>query len=113
MIQNESLRDVNLLRADIRGADGVKNLEQYRGCLIGGAAGDALGYAVEFPGTDAVVKKYGKSGSKNCELHNGIAPVSSVTQMTLFTANGLLLGTTRGMTRGIMGPISGLHRCVL
>ncbi len=104
MIQNESLRDVNLLRADIRGADGVKNLEQYRGCLIGGAAGDALGYAVEFPGTDAVVKKYGKSGSKNCELHNGIAPVSSVTQMTLFTANGLLLGTTRGMTRGIMGP---------
>lgn len=104
MTQNESLRDVNLLRADIRGADGVKNLEQYRGCLIGGAAGDALGYAVEFPGTDAVVKKYGKSGSKNCELHNGIAPVSSVTQMTLFTANGLLLGTTRGMTRGIMGP---------
>ena len=85
MIQNESLRDVNLLRADIRGADGVKNLEQYRGCLIGGAAGDALGYAVEFPGTDAVVEKiWGKVAAKNCELHNGIAPVSSVTQMTPF-----------------------------
>lgn len=27
--------------------------------------------------------------------------------MTLFTANGLLLGTTRGMTRGIMGPYAG------
>ena len=82
----------------------MKNLEQYRGCLIGGAAGDALGYAVEFPGTDAAVKKYGKNGITNCKLHNGIAPISSVTQMMLFTANGLLLGTTRGMTRGIMGP---------
>ncbi len=82
----------------------MKNLEQYRGGLIGGAAGDALGYAVEFPGTDAAVKKYGKNGITNCKLHNGIAPISSVTQMMLFTANGLLLGTTRGMTRGIMGP---------
>lgn len=42
----------------------MKNLEQYRGCLIGGAAGDALGYAVEFPGTDAVVKNMGKVAAK-------------------------------------------------
>ena len=26
----------------------MKNIDKYRGCLIGGAAGDALGYAVEF-----------------------------------------------------------------
>ena len=26
----------------------MKNLDKYRGCLIGGAAGDALGYAIEF-----------------------------------------------------------------
>lgn len=26
----------------------MKNLDKYRGCLIGGAVGDALGYAVEF-----------------------------------------------------------------
>ncbi len=26
----------------------MKNLDKYKGCLIGGAAGDALGYAVEF-----------------------------------------------------------------
>ena len=25
-----------------------KNLDKFRGCLIGGAAGDALGYAIEF-----------------------------------------------------------------
>ena len=26
----------------------MKDLDKYRGCLIGGAVGDALGYAVEF-----------------------------------------------------------------
>ena len=26
----------------------MKDLDRYRGCLIGGAVGDALGYAVEF-----------------------------------------------------------------
>jgi hypothetical protein len=25
-----------------------KNLDKFRGCLIGGAAGDALGYTIEF-----------------------------------------------------------------
>ena len=26
----------------------MRNIDRFRGCLIGGAAGDALGYAVEF-----------------------------------------------------------------
>ena len=38
------------------------------------------------------------------DLVNVVAEISDDTQMTLFTANGLLLGTTREMTRGIMGP---------
>lgn len=54
----------------------MKNLEQYRGGLIGGAAGDALGYAVEFPGTDAAVKKYGKNGITNCTMVSLLFPVS-------------------------------------
>ena len=40
----------------------MKNLDKYRGCLIGGAAGDALGYAVEILDEDAIFKKYGKKG---------------------------------------------------
>ena len=82
----------------------MKHLDQYRGCLVGGAAGDALGYAVEFLDADAIAKKYGKNGIMKYELLSGTAHISDATQMTLFTANGLLLGTTRGMTRGIMGP---------
>ena len=81
----------------------MKNLDKYRGCLIGGAAGDALGYAIEFSDEEDIFKKYGDTGITEYELADDVAEISDDTQMTLFTANGLLLGTTRGMTRGIMG----------
>lgn len=82
-------------------------LDKYRGCLIGGAVGDALGYPIEFLSESGIAKAYGKSGITEYDLTDGVAQISDDTQMTLFTANGLLLGTTRGMTRGIMGPYSG------
>ena len=81
----------------------MKNINKYRGCLIGGAVGDALGYAVEFCTDEQIFRKYGESGITEYDLVDGIAQISDDTQMTMFTANGLLLGTTRGMTRGIMG----------
>ncbi len=37
----------------------MKNLDKYRGCLIGGAAGDALGYSVEFISKDDIFRKCG------------------------------------------------------
>lgn len=83
----------------------MKDLDKYRGCLVGGAAGDALGYAVEFWDEEHIFSRYGERGITEYELDaKGVARFSDDTQMTLFTANGLLLGTTRGMTRGIMGP---------
>lgn len=81
----------------------MKNIDKYRGCLIGGAAGDALGYAVEFLDEMSIYKRYGKNGITDYDLVAGVAQISDDTQMALFTANGLLLGTTRAMTRGIMG----------
>lgn len=81
----------------------MRDLNKFKGCLIGGAVGDALGYAVEFLSASDIFKKYGENGITEYELHNGIAEISDDTQMTLFTATGLLVGTTRGMTRGIMG----------
>lgn len=74
----------------------MKNIDKYRGCLIGGAAGDALGYAVEFLDDAAIFSKYGENGITEYSLVNGVAEISDDTQMTLFTANALLLGTTRG-----------------
>lgn len=81
----------------------MKDIDKYRGCLIGGAAGDALGYAIEFYDEECIFRKYGERGITEYELTDGVAQISDDTQMTLFTANGLLLGKTRGMTRGIMG----------
>jgi ADP-ribosylglycohydrolase len=85
----------------------VRDLSKFKGCLIGGAVGDALGYAVEFMPASTIFQKYGKKGITEYELRHGVAEISDDTQMTLFTATGLLVGTTRGMARGIMGNYEG------
>ena len=75
-----------------------------RGSLMAGAAGDALGYPVEFMSRNAILGRYGNKGITEFELdRNGKALVSDDTQMTLFTANGMLMGLTRGYMRGIGG----------
>lgn len=79
--------------------DNIRDL--VRGSLIGGAAGDALGYAVEFSSYNSIVSKYGSAGITEYDLTNGVAEISDDTQMTLFTANGMLMGQTRGYMRGI------------
>lgn len=60
----------------------MKNIDKYRGCLIGGAAGDALGYAVEFLDDAAIFSKYGENGITEYSLVNGVAEISDDTQMT-------------------------------
>ena len=75
-----------------------------RGSLMAGAAGDALGYTVEFMSRNAIISAYGKKGITEFELDcHGKALISDDTQMTLFTANGILTGLTRGYMRGIGG----------
>ena len=77
-----------------------------RGSLIGGAIGDALGYPVEFMSLAAIKNKYGKDGIVNFELNGkSKAVVSDDTQMTLFTANGLMFGVTRWSTHGMMADL--------
>lgn len=65
--------------------------DKCRGSLIGGAVGDVLGYEVEFMSLSAIRKRYGEKGIVNYELdRNGVAEFSDDTQMSLFTAEGLL-----------------------
>ena len=74
------------------------------GSMIGGAAGDALGYAVEFMSHGQIINKYGNRGITRYELNkDGVAEISDDTQMTLFTANGMLFCHTRYATHGILG----------
>ena len=75
-----------------------------RGCLMAGAAGDALGYAVEFMSRQSILERHGDKGITKFDLTpDGKALISDDTQMTLFTANGMLTGVTRGYMRGIGG----------
>ena len=77
-----------------------------RGSLMAGAAGDALGYTVEFQSLGQILAHYGPQGITQFELDaRGKALVSDDTQMTLFTANGLLMGMTRCAMRGIGSPL--------
>ena len=77
--------------------------DQVRGCLFGGAVGDALGYPVEFLDEEEIFYKYGPEGIRQYHLDrtSGKALISDDTQMSLFTASGLLVGDTRGCMRGI------------
>ncbi len=85
-----------------RNAEQAKIKDRIRGSLMAGAAGDALGYEVEFMRRGNILSRYGEKGITAFHLDkNGKALVSDDTQMTLFTANGLLMGITRLCMRGI------------
>ena len=80
--------------------------DRYRGALIGEAAGDALGYTVEFLREPQIFQRFGPAGITDYVLdEQGVARFSDDTQMTLYTAEGLLFTHTRWATRGIIGRI--------
>ncbi len=79
--------------------------DRVRGSLVGGAAGDALGYAVEFRRWREIERIYGPAGIRKFALHSdGLAHISDDTQMTLFTANGLLNTIVRNAAEGKNDP---------
>ena len=61
-----------------------------RACLLGGALGDALGYAVEFDSLDGIRARFGSGGLTDFSQLDAPAPVSDDTQMTLYTVDGLV-----------------------
>ena len=101
--------------------------DRIRGSLVGGAIGDALGYPVEFIYTfEGILARYGERGITRLDTQSGEAGkaaiereqsgacsdsaeceqarpkvkavVSDDTQMTLFTANGLLNAKKQGIS---------------
>jgi ADP-ribosylglycohydrolase len=81
-------------------------INKVRGSMIGGAVGDALGYQIEF---DRGVKP--KQVTRFRDNH-GI--ISDDTQMTLFTACGLLWRKTRHHLRGIaISPAEAIYYAYL
>lgn len=82
----------------------------FRGCLLGGAIGDALGWPVEFKLNKEIRSEYGKDGIQDLmNSDNGKAEITDDTQMTLFTAEGILRAEARGIEKGICDPKSEVH----
>ena len=81
-------------------------LEIIRGCLLCGAAGDALGAPVEFLDRKAIEQIYGGEVSDYVEFDDGTGAITDDTQMSLFTAEGILRAHVRGRERGICGVSS-------
>lgn len=76
----------------------------YMGCILGGAIGDALGAPIEFMSMDEIHRTYGKEGVTDyVEYPDGTGEITDDTQMTLFTAEGLLRAYHRGTIKGIKG----------
>ena len=67
-----------------------RRISRIKGCLFGGAFGDSLGYPVEFLSLDEIKTKYGRGGINYFSFSNSKALISDDTQMTLFTASGVV-----------------------
>ncbi len=76
----------------------------WRGCLLGLAVGDAMGYAVDRLSWEEICRDYGPDGIKGYDLANGYADITSHTQIAAYTACGLLMGMTRGQRLGKKAP---------
>lgn len=74
----------------------------FRGAMLGTAVGDAMGNAIDRCTLDDIRLTYGPNGLLGYDLVNGYAEVTSYTQLAAFSANGLLLGLTRGKLDGNM-----------
>lgn len=90
-------------------------ISRFKGCLIGGAVGDALGAPVEFMSLAEIRRKFGPEGITGYSPAYGrIGAITDDTQMTLWTAEGLLRYHCRGETRGIVPSMPGMvHRAYL
>ena len=70
--------------------------QYYRGCLLGLAVGDAMGYTVDSKTWKQIQENYGPNGLLGYDLKQSeYAQVTSYTQIAAFQCNGLLLGLTR------------------
>ena len=91
----KNIRTIKQLESELVVENG-RDLNKFKGCLVGGAMGDALGYPVEFRSTmEQIREKYGEKGITRYDVKDGKALISDDTQMTMFTANGLLFGYTK------------------
>ena len=92
----------------------MNRIERIKGCLLGGAVGDALGAPVEFLEWSAIRATFGARGIADfAPAYGRVGAITDDTQMMLFTAEGLLRAYVRGSSRGICHVPSVIHHALL
>jgi ADP-ribosylglycohydrolase len=85
-----------------------------RGSLLGGALGDALGAPVEFETLAEIRERFGAGGIRELAPAWGRAgSITDDTQMTLFTAEGLVMAARAGALHVPAERLRHLHRAYL
>src|SRR5215470_12561273 len=91
-----------------------RTLEHFTGCLLGGAVGDALGAPVEFHSIHLIRDKYGSAGITDYDTAYGRrGAITDDTQMTVFTAEGLLRATARRRHKGVCHTASVIYHAYI
>ena len=86
---------------------------QLHASLLGGAIGDSLGAEIEFLSLNQIRLRY-PDGITDLPPHQGLrGAITDDTQMTLFTAEGLIRAHVRGALKGICHPPSVVHHALL
>ena len=98
--------------------EGIENIgglrSRARGCLLAGALGDALGAPLEFLTLASIRARCGAAGASGLgRAYGRLGAITDDTQMTLFTAEGLIRAWVRGKSRGIGNPPSVVHHAYL
>lgn len=116
----ESEREPNIIGPEYRPTpivltpDEVTMLSKFKGCLLAGAVGDALGAAVEFDSLERIRERFGKMGLTDYAIAYGrLGAITDDTQMTLFTAEGLIRAHIRSADKGIRNPPAIVHKAYL
>ena len=96
-------------RAHYRGPPG----KRLHGSLVGGAIGDSLGAELEFLSLDRIRRRF-PDGVLDLPPHQGLrGAITDDTQMTLFTAEGMIRAHIRGAEKGIWHQPSVVHHALL
>lgn len=92
--------------------DGLPGIRLH-GSLIGGAIGDSLGAEIEFLSLAEIRRRF-PDGVLELPRHQGVVgAITDDTQMTLFTAEGMIRAHIRGTLKGICHPPAVVHHALL
>jgi ADP-ribosyl-[dinitrogen reductase] hydrolase len=75
--------------------------DRFTGCVLGGAVGDALGASVEFMTLSEIRTQFGNQGIRDfAPAYGRLGAITDDTQMTLFTAEGMIRSFVQGKVGG-------------